>query len=447
MAHPAASSTPRPVQPLRLERSPRLGRVPSRADQRGAAALFVTALLCLAMLLAVAFANRNLVVGEVASARAYRSTQAFEAAEAGLAWAQAKLNDPARIGEDCEPSADVHAASARDRWLQIDGVTGAIAPVTWSNAGLETTLRAACVEAGAGWSCSCPANGAPARPPQAIDATAAAFEIEFFAGSRPGLVRVVAMGCTRGDLGCAAAAPGPNDATARSEALLSLLPALRSAPVAALGVRGNVDAGVAAIGVHHLQADGGRLAMHAGGTVVADALRLGVPAGSSLAGALVSGDAELAALSADRFFARHFGMDAATWAAQPAVRTVTCGAAVDCAPAVESAIAAGARLLVVAGDARFAGPARFGEADDPVALVVHGNAAISGAVAIHGVVAVASMRWDDAAIGEGFVRGTTLVGGDYAGSGAPDFTHDGAVLARLMRRGSFVRVGGSWKDF
>ena len=30
------------------------------------------------------------------------------------------------------------------------------------------------------------------------------------------------------------------------------------------------------------------------------------------------------------------------------------------------------------------------------------------------------------------------------GSAAPPF---GAVLARLLRRSSFVRVGGSWKDF
>jgi len=427
--------------------APRLTHRPGPAGQRGAAALLVTTLLCLAMLLAVAFANRNLLVGESVSARAYRSTQAFEAAEAGLAWAQARLNDPTRIGDDCEPGTDPHLVSARDRWLRLDEATAAITPATWNDAGTAAPLHAACVQADTGWSCSCPANGAPARPPRATDTVAAAFEIEFAAGSRPGLVRVVATGCTRGDLGCAAVAPGPHDAIARSEAQLALLPAMRSAPVAALSVRGNVDAGSAAIGAHHTQADGGQLALHAGGTVVADALRLGVPAGSPLAGALVSGDSALAALDAERYFARHFGMDATTWAAQPAARTVACSAAIDCSRAVESAIAAGARLIVVAGDARFAGPARFGEADDPVALVVRGHAAISGAVAIQGVVSTGSMRWDHAAPGEGFVRGATLVGGDYAGNGAPDFIHDGAVLARLLRRSSFVRVGGSWKDF
>lgn len=420
-------------------------RIP--AGQRGAAALLVTTLLCLAMLLAVAFAHRNLVVGETASARAYRSAQAFEAAEAGLAWAQAWLNDPARIGDDCEPSTDPHAASARDRWLRIDEATGAITAATWNDAGTAAPLHAACIVADTGWLCSCPANRAPTRPTQAVDAAVAAFEIELSAGPKPGLLRVVATGCMGGDLGCASAVPDPHDATARSETMLALLPALRSAPVAALSVRGNVDAGIAPIGAHYLQAGGGQFALHAGGTVVADALRLGVPAGSSLASALVSGDSALAALDADRHVARHFGMDAATWAAQPAARTVDCSAAADCSRVVASAIAAGARLIVVPGDARFAGPARFGEADDPVALVVHGQAALSGAVAIHGVVAVGSMRWDNVAIGEGFVRGATLVGGDYAGNGAPDFIHDGAVLARLVRRSSFVRVGGSWKDF
>ena len=59
--------------------------------QRGAAALVVTMLLVCAMLIVVAVGNRNAVVETRASANQYRSTQSFEAAEAGLEWALARL--------------------------------------------------------------------------------------------------------------------------------------------------------------------------------------------------------------------------------------------------------------------------------------------------------------------------------------------------------------------
>src|SRR5450432_2351820 len=90
-------------------------------QQRGAAALVVTMLLVFAMLIVVAYANRNLVVEARASANQYRSTQAFEAAEAGLEWALAKLNDATPIGDDCMPSAAPGALSFRDRQLHFDG--------------------------------------------------------------------------------------------------------------------------------------------------------------------------------------------------------------------------------------------------------------------------------------------------------------------------------------
>jgi len=69
----------------------------SRAGQRGVAALFVTVMLCFAMVLAVAVAHRNVVVEEQRSANELRAASAFEAAEAGLDWALASINDPSRI--------------------------------------------------------------------------------------------------------------------------------------------------------------------------------------------------------------------------------------------------------------------------------------------------------------------------------------------------------------
>lgn len=56
----------------------------SSRRQRGVAALVVTLLLCLTMVLAVAFAHRDIAAEERRSANDLRTAQAFEAAEAGL---------------------------------------------------------------------------------------------------------------------------------------------------------------------------------------------------------------------------------------------------------------------------------------------------------------------------------------------------------------------------
>src|SRR5436190_6892793 len=115
----------------------------SPAGQRGAAAFVVTALLVFAMLIVVTVANRNAIVETRASANQYRSTQSFEAAEAGLEWALARFNDDAPMGDDCLPSGDPAAPSFRERYLRDDGA-GFVA-ATWSDAGTPRPLQAACV--------------------------------------------------------------------------------------------------------------------------------------------------------------------------------------------------------------------------------------------------------------------------------------------------------------
>jgi hypothetical protein len=277
---------------------------------------------------------------------------------------------------------------------------------------------------------------------------APAFAVELAASPRPDVVRVVATGCTRTGAGatCAASSDAVGEATARLEAAWALLPALRALPAAALTVQGDVDVGAASLGVHNVDAASGALAIHAGGRIVASALRIGAPPGAPLGASLASDDAALRGLAGDGFFARTLGMGVAAWTAQPAARHVDCGR--DCARAVAAAIDAGARLLVIDGDATLAGPAAFGGADDPVVIVVTGALRISGDVALYGVVHAASLAWNDATPGRAFVHGAALVGGGYAGNAAVDLHRDAAVLARLaVGSGSFVRINGSWKDF
>ena len=85
----------------------------SAHSQHGGAALIVTLLLFLAMALAAFALNRHLVFEQRSAANQARATQAFEAAEAGLEWAQAQLNSTQRIGADCRPSTDAAASSFR----------------------------------------------------------------------------------------------------------------------------------------------------------------------------------------------------------------------------------------------------------------------------------------------------------------------------------------------
>ncbi|MEP7138121.1 MAG: hypothetical protein ABI745_00740 [Caldimonas sp.] len=422
-------------------------RVP-RGPQRGVAALVVTLLLCVSMILAVSFAQRDIAAEERRSADDYRTAQAFEAAEAGLEWALARVDDPTRIDARCLPSADPTARPWRERMLRLDAPTGTFVPATWIDAGVTTPLRSACVRDAAGWHCSCPSDGRAELPAIEGPATAPAFTIELAAGPRAGLVRVVAGGCTRFDAseGCATIPSLDREAAARHEAIWAWVPALRSPPSAALTARGDVLVGAAALGVGNVDRASAGLALHAGGRVEATSLRLIAPSGSSLGASIASGDAELAALSADRFFARRFGMEPEAWSRQPGLARLAC--ADDCAAAIAAAIDAGRRRIYIDGDLELAGPLQLGSAAEPVVLVASGAIRLRAGIEIAGLVYGDSLAWNDAPVGSASIRGAALVAGGYRGDGAPDLVHDDAVLSLLKtREGSFVRVNGSWKDF
>ena len=124
--------------------------------QHGAAALVVTVMLFFAMVLVTLFVNRNLVFEQRASANQYRATQAFEAAEAGAEWALAQLDNPQRLGPDCQPVNDPAASSFRSRYLSPENAT--FTPRAWNNGAVATALQPTCVRSDAGWNCSCRAG-------------------------------------------------------------------------------------------------------------------------------------------------------------------------------------------------------------------------------------------------------------------------------------------------
>ena len=414
--------------------------------QRGAAALVVVLVLLFAMVLVAGYANRNLVFEQRSATNQYRSTQAFEAAEAGIEWALAQLNANQRIGADCEPSADAAANSFRSRYLSIAPKTGVLTPTTWSDAGVATPLRASCIRAGDGWSCSCPANGLPNLPAPTGTTPAAAFTLQFAPAGKSGVVRVVVNGCTSLAGTCLAGSTGLAEASARIEAAFGLVAGLRTPPAATVTTRAGFDAGHAAIGLHNPDPFTG-IAVNAGGGFSAPLARLTPPAGSPTTGLLAANDSALAGLPIERLFVSYFGVDKATWRAQPAVTRISC--TVDCATVLGAAIsaAADATLIQVDGDLVLAGPITLGSPQRPVAIVVSGAVQFDGAVDLYGLLYAAALRWDNTT-GAAYVRGALVSEAGYQGNGAPELFYDALVLDALQRAtGSFARVNGSWRDF
>ena len=192
--------------------TPLPARRPSPSRQRGAATLIVVMILFFVVSLVAAYASRNMIFEQKTSANQYRSTQAFEAAEAGLEWALTMLNG-GRLEADCSPASPALAtppapatpptkASFRQRYLNVDAATGMYTE-TMANRSIPANLglNPTCVYNGAGWTCTCPIS--TAATPSATPATGytgpqPAFRVRLLADTgRAGVLRVESVGCTR----------------------------------------------------------------------------------------------------------------------------------------------------------------------------------------------------------------------------------------------------------
>lgn len=409
-------------------------------DRRGVASLVMLLLLLGAALLAGAWTQRNVLSEARIAANQQRNASALEAAEAGLAWAQALLNDGAAIGTDCRAAAAGTGASFRQQFVQAPDPTGRFAPRRQAGAAPQL----ACSRDDARWTCSCEPNAGAAG-----DATVErpTFAVELLPGVHPATLVVAATGCNRAARPCLPQAVERAEASSRLQLTLALLPALPTPPAAALTALGDIDFGGAAAGLHNADAASGGLAGHAGGRIVDAALRISTTPGGAAAAALLGGDATLAATPPAQLFARHFGSEIRHWMQQPGVRRLACAG--DCAAPLQALIAEDAEpaRIGVAGDLRLDGSLQLGSIERPVMLVVDGDLQLGGPVRIHGLVFAHNLRWDAAAGGAGLLRGAAVVAGSVGGDGPADIVYDRLLMARLQRQlGTWVRVPGSWRD-
>ncbi len=430
--------------------------------QRGAAALIVVLLLFFIVSMVAAYTSRNLIFEQRTGANQYRSTQALEAAQAGLEWAKAMLNH-GRIDAFCQPSTNVADTTFRERYLLVDaggnftarGTTGVL-PTS-----VATQLTPTCVFNGTDWDCACPSNAAPTLAAPGGTALAPAFRVRIGVGAGsfvPGTVRLEAVGCTRLSNDCLAFdAPGAlNEGRAMVTELVALAGGLPSPPLAALTAGAAVNlsgttlqlanpdvaSGGTTIQAHGIFTSGGEVLISLPGTPGEQSVidnDTALPDGSTSAGA-------------DRMFAGLFNLWPATHKQQPAVLVLDssvagCGGGGCNAAAVRDALALNpGRVLWIEGDLTVDSTGDIGTATAPALLVVEGNLAFTTPATVHGLVYLRTGTW--ATSGGGTVRGAAVAEAAVAGNGSTSIIFDPDVLRRLrLNNGSFVPVPGGWKDF
>lgn len=436
---------------------------PNRRLARGVASLTVVMVLFFVLSLVAAYTSRNLIFEQRTSGNQYRSTQAFEAAEAGLEWAMAMLNS-GRISDTCAASTTVADLSFRERYLSINAVTGNITPVPRVDAP-ALSLASSCVFNGTNWQCSCPSNGAPVLILPSGNGVFPAFRVRFVRPNpvQPGVVVIESNGCTRADDTCLRfendPQSGAGDGRATVSAVIALQSGLVAPPIAALTVRGNLNVAGAALGAYNANADPppGGITIFAGGNVARTGLALGSTPGSLASESIIESDPKLADLpnaatrtgrtAPDLMFASMFGMWPDTYRTQPGTLVLACAAGTCNAAQVRTAASLNpGRMLWVAGNLDFNSAGDIGTLTNPVTIVATGNVGFTNDINVYGVVYSRAADWTTA--GAGRVLGAGVAEGNLIGAGTTTFVHDTTVLEALrLQSGSFVRVPGGWRDF
>ncbi|MFY9513408.1 MAG: pilus assembly PilX N-terminal domain-containing protein [Rubrivivax sp.] len=440
---------------------------PVRRHERGVATLVVVMVLFFIISMVAAYTSRNLIFEQRTAANQYRSTQALEAAEAGLEWAKAMLNHgritptPASSSQPqaCLASTNAADSSFRQRYLQpvlVGGVFGG----QYTTRGYGSTgfkPQPSCVFNGSGWNCDCPETTAAAISTSGSEIRPA-FRVRFNPGylsALPnGMIRIEAIGCTRLDGSCLDfnAMGLINEGRTIVTQLVALTGGLPSPPVAALTAGGTV-ALPSAVLRNGDTASGGWTVQSRGAATIPDTQLFTLP-GTPGAMSKAENDTSLPN-TGDRMFTTVFNMFPDTYRDQPAVVRLDnsvsgCSAAGCTATALANAATFNpGRVIWVEGDLDIDSGTPIGSASDPVLIVVNnGNLVFSGGTpgTINGLVYVRRATWTTA--GTGSVQGAVVAQGNVGGNGALTVNYDPEVLRTLrLSAGSFVAVPGGWKDF
>jgi Tfp pilus assembly protein PilX len=427
-------------------------RAPGRPHaQRGIASLIVVMVLFLIVSMVAAYASRNLIFEQRTSANQYMSTQAMEAAEAGIEWAISMLNH-GRIDANCVSSAVLTDTTFRERSLNIAAADGRITRVEAAGQPAQAT----CVWNGNAWDCACPTAAAGVTLPSAPAGagTFPAFRVRFISDAvsttqYPSIVRVEVNGCTRLDDACLSfGGQGvSNEGRTVVRSLLAMTSSLPRPPAAALTAGDDVDLSAAApLALFNTDVGVGGVTIRARGDVNIDNSRLFGPPGTPGPSSLAPNDTSLPA-TADAFFADAFNMWPLTQRQQPASITLDCDpVACDAAAVRDLAERNPGRPIWLQGDLVIDSAGDIGSAASPVLLTIEGGLSFTTDATIHGLVYLRSADW--ATSGTGTIRGAVVAEGAVSGAGTLRIVYDRALLDSLrLTTGSIVRVPGGWRDY
>ena len=411
-------------------------RVDRRRTVRGAGTIAMVMVLLLIAHLSLLYSHRALLFEQRASASQIRAVRAQEAAQAGLDWAIARLNDPRAMDTQCQPAAqapDAPPATVRARWTRAIAAAHAWQP--------------ACVQAPGepAWHCQCPDAGAgQVALPAAAEGDTPAFSVSLQTGARPDLWTLTAEGCSHPGPGCGASAHPEPDGRYRVETVLAALGHVVAPPLAALTSVQSVRL-FGGSSVVNADPGSGGTTVHTGGTVALDApARLFGPAGQPPMAGIVAHDSALA-LGAEALWRRVFGLDAASLRALPTWHPLACASGCTGAD-LDRAVRIGTRALWLEGDLHLAS-GRWGSAEAPLLLAVQGRLQIGPDAVLHGLVVAGQVEIHPLTGPRSLLRGALLSTGPATLGGAFDLVRDPAVLDRVALLGGVLApVPGSWFD-
>lgn len=437
-----------------------------RARQRGAAALAVALILLFGVTIVAFFANRGFIFEQRTSANQYRSTRAFEAAEAGLEWAVSRLNDDRRMlaQPSCATTGGALTVSFGDRYL----------PMTATGFTYDPTRRASCsIAANGATTCECatagtnPTVGANDEP---------RFLIEFRDAGIPFAVEIVSWGCTGVGAPCTPGSGVTPDGTAVVRALHMMKPAFPNAPGAGL-VTGLSAVTGGNLHVVNLDPKSNGITINSGTSVeLGSGTNVSTLPGTPDRASILDNDPSLndlttADATGDAFFSTFFGETQADYKANEktwlitssaancpagAQRCTVCGTANSCGSAVSAAYDQGFQRFWTDTDATFQNnlPAvgTLGTPQKPISIASSASVELKGAMVAYGIIfaatASASGDWNYAGSGNGKIFGALVSRGSFnkGGTGTLDLIYDPNIFAPQNARGLMVRVPGSWRD-
>lgn len=438
-------------------------------SQRGAVSIVVALILLFGMTLVAFFAGRSLLFEQRTSANQVRSTKAFEAADAGIEWAIARLNDVRLMSasnSDCVPTGS-SGTSFRERYVPSSFPAGA--SVATFN---PTTAQPGCTIAAGGLNCSCPTSSSGTAN---LNGTAPTFTVTFDRNgiADPESIRITSYGCTSAGTQCIPGATSNADGFSKVTIIAKVRPIVRAAPAAALTTGGwaqvcgsfniqNTDTGsngnlVNSGGTIQLGTDYGSRPSGApngcGGNVQinsANGIGLTTIPGTPYQNTLVSSDSSLSSISnsSDAMFAAFFGATLERYKAEPTTYVITGSNAASNAAELVTAYNGGRRSFWVDGPLQFSGNYSLGTVERPVMIASSQDMTFNGNGDIIGMVYSDSADWNANGSGNANVRGAVISRVNYTNNGNGSIIYDADVLKNMRDdSGVLVRLPGSWRDF